>query len=64
MLGRRLNLISLLWFIFGFNSFEEKIEQIIQTILIWGTFLFFHFLFFLWARKKTIEGINKDDLFD
>jgi len=58
------NLISLLWFVFDFNSVSEKIENIYTTILIWGTLLFFHFLFFLRAKKKTIQGINKEDLFD
>ena len=58
------NLISELWFVFGFNSESEKISIIHITALIWGIILFFHFLFFLWTRKDAINDLDKDDLFE
>ncbi|HPM09813.1 MAG TPA: hypothetical protein PK941_05130 [Paludibacter sp.] len=58
------NLISKLWFVFGFNSESEKISIIHITALIWGIILFFHFLFFLWTRKDAINDLDKDDLFE
>jgi hypothetical protein len=58
------NLISLLWFGFGFNSHFEKIETIYTTAIIWGAFLIGHFLIFLWARKNSINNLDKEDLFE
>ncbi len=58
------NLISLLWFVFGFNSQKEKIVTIYITAIIWGTLLLVHFIFFLWARKNSINNLNKEDLFE
>ncbi len=58
------NLISFLWFIFGFNSHYERIETIYITAIIWGAFFFVHFLFFLWARKNSISNLYKEDLFE
>lgn len=58
------NIISELWFIFGFNSHYEKIGTIHSTAIIWGIFLIIHFIFFLWARKNSINNLNKEDLFE
>lgn len=58
------NSLSLLWFVFDFNSHYEKIQTIYLTAIIWGVFLITHFLFFLWARKNSINNLNKEDLFE
>lgn len=58
------NIISLLWFAFGFESKYEKINVVYLTILIWIPILLFHLYFYLKAQKKSINGLNKDDLFE
>lgn len=58
------NLVSELWFIFGFNSNLESIKSVHNTAIIWGIFLLFHFIYFLWTRKRTIDHLSKDDLFE
>lgn len=58
------NTISFLWFHYGFNSHYEKISTIYIIAIIWGFFLFIHFIFYIWSKKNSIEGLNKEDLFD
>jgi hypothetical protein len=58
------NIISYLWFYYGFNSHYERISTIYITVMIWGFFLFIHFIFYIWSKKNSIEGLNKEDLFD
>jgi hypothetical protein len=58
------NSISELWFVFGFNSDYEKIGMIHLQATIWGFFLLCHLLFFLWAKKKSINGLDKTELFE
>ena len=58
------NIISELWFVFGFNSANENITSIHFTALIWGCLLFVHYIFFLRTRNQTVNHIHKKDLFD
>lgn len=58
------NLISVLWFTFSFNSNYEKLQIIYSTALIWGILLIVHLIFYLRARKKSINNLYKEDLFD
>ena len=58
------NLISELWFVFGFNSSYERVRIIHITAIIWGFFLLCHFLFFLRARKNSIDNLDKTSLFE
>lgn len=58
------NLISILWFVFDFNSHYEKIQTVYSTVIIWGVILIVHFLFFLRARKNSINNLDKEDLFE
>lgn len=58
------NIVSELWFALNFNSKFENISVIHSTAIIWGAFLFGHFLFFLWTRKNSINNLDKEDLFD
>lgn len=58
------NLISELWFVFGFNSHYEKISIIHATAIYWGVFLLLHFVFYLRARKNSFNGLDTNDLFE
>jgi len=58
------NLISELWFVLGFNSDFERIGVVHSTAIIWGIFLLLHFLFFLRARKNSINNLDKTELFE
>ena len=58
------NLVSELWFVFGFNSNYERIGVIHFTAIIWGIILLLHFLLFLKARKNSINNLDKAELFE
>ena len=58
------NLISVLWFKLNFNSNYEQLQIIYITALIWGVLLIIHLLFYLYARKNSINNLYKKDLFD
>ena len=58
------NLISVLWFTFNFNSSYEQLQIIYITALLWGVLLIIHLLFYLYARKNSINNLYKKDLFD
>lgn len=58
------NLISVLWFKLKLNSNYEQLQIIYITALIWGILLIIHFLFYLHARKNSINNLYKKDLFD
>ncbi len=58
------NLISFLWFVFGFQSKYEKIEVIYITALVWGIFLLIHFFKYRSAKKNTIKNLDKSNLFE
>jgi PadR family transcriptional regulator PadR len=58
------NVISLLWFVFGFESKYENINVIYITALIWTVFLIIHFVYYLSVRKSSIKNLDKEDLFE
>ena len=58
------NGVSLLWVGLGFGSNYEKINTTLMTAVYWGGFLLIHFLFYLWARKNSIDNLDKDEIFD
>ena len=58
------NLVSILWFVFHFNSKYEKINVIYATALIWFVFLIIHFIYYLSCRKSSIKNLDKEDLFE
>lgn len=58
------NGVSELWFLLGLNSERESVKSIHTTVLIWSLFLIFHFLFFLWAKKKSIKNLDRTELFE
>jgi hypothetical protein len=58
------NIISLLWFELGFASIYERKSTIAVIAVNWGIFLLLHAVFYFWIRKRTINGMDKDDLFE
>lgn len=58
------NGISLLWIGLGFGSKYENLNLSIMVAIYWGIFLLIHFVFFLWARKNSINNLDKEDIFE
>lgn len=58
------NLVSLFWFMLGFESHYESIKIIYLVAVIWSLLLMIHFFYFLSARKSSIKNLDKDDLFE
>lgn len=58
------NGISLLWIGLGLGAKYESINVSILVAVYWGIFLLVHFIFFLWARKNSINNLNKEDIFE
>ena len=58
------NIVSVTWFLFGFNSHFENIRIVYITALFWGFGLLIHFIFFLIVRKNSINGLNKEEIFE
>jgi hypothetical protein len=58
------NLITELWFMLGFQSNFESVKSVHLTALFWGIGLIIHFILYLFARKDSIKGIEKSDIFD
>jgi len=56
--------IAFLWFLLNFNAQQENIIAINMTALFWGIFILIHFAFYLWTRRKTINGLDKKELFE
>lgn len=71
-IGFRFHLIAYLvfimiwefWFLLELQSTYEKVSIVHKIALFWGIFLVFHFIIYLIARKNTIKGIDKSDLFE
>ncbi len=58
------NVIAEVWFLLGFQSSFESIKSVHLTALFWGIGLIIHLIFYLFARKDSIKGIEKSDIFD
>ena len=58
------NVISILWFTFGFQSKYESVRIIYLTAAIWSLFLLAHFIYYLSVRKSTVNGLDREDLFE
>ncbi|MCZ4694561.1 hypothetical protein DWB61_05850 [Ancylomarina euxinus] len=58
------NIISIFWFVFGFESKYENINTIYITALIWSVFLIVHMIYYLSVRKSSIKNLDKEDLFE
>ena len=57
-------LISEIWFLMRFASKYENIKTVHITAIIWGFFLVIHFVFYLVAKKNSINNLDKSDLFE
>jgi hypothetical protein len=57
-------LVSEVWFLLGFASKYESIKTIHITAIIWGFLIVIHFIFYLMARKNSINNLDKSDLFE
>ncbi len=58
------NGLSLLWIGLGFGSKYENLNASIMVAIYWGVFLILHFMFFLRAKKNSIDNLDKEDLFE
>jgi hypothetical protein len=58
------NLVSVLWFVFAFESKYENIRVIYITALIWSVFLIIHLIYYLSVRKSSIKNLDKENLFE
>lgn len=58
------NAISMLWLGLGYGSKHESLRITIIVAIIWAVFLFVHFVFYLRARKNSIDNLNKEDIFE
>lgn len=58
------NGISLMWIGFGLGSKYENLNISIMAAVLWGISLLIHFAFFLWARKNSINNLDKEDIFE
>ena len=56
--------VSELWFILGLNSAYESIGFIHYAAILWGALVITHYLFYRRFQKQSIDGLNKDDLFE
>ena len=58
------NIVSILWFVFAFNSKKENIKTIYATALVWLLFIIIHYICYLVAKKSTIKNLHKKNLFE
>lgn len=58
------NLISLFWFLLGFESSYENVSTIYITAIIWGVFLVIHLIYYISIRKSSIKNLDKNDIFE
>jgi hypothetical protein len=58
------NSISMLWFSLGLNSQYESLRVVYLIAIFWGIILIIHFILYLLERRKSINGLSKEDLFE
>lgn len=58
------NSICLLWIWAGLGSRYENLHISTTIAAVWGVILILHFFLYLWARKNSIDSLDKEDLFD
>lgn len=58
------NSISIFWLFLEFGSKNESISIAFSVATFWGVFIVIHFIVFLLARKRTINNLDKDNIFD
>ena len=55
--------VSFGWFYLGYPHHYEHVTDILHILIYWGFILILHTVIFLIARKDTIRGIRKDEIF-
>ncbi len=58
------NIVSILWFLFGFHSKYESLKNVYYIALFWGVGLLIHFKFYLVEKNNSIKGLRKEDIFE
>ena len=58
------NLISILWFLFSFQSKYENIRVIYITAGVWLVFIVIHLFYYLSSKKSSIKNLDKENLFE
>lgn len=58
------NLISILWFVFAFQSRYESVNIIYITALGWFLFLVLHYVYYVKEKKYAVKNLHKEDLFE
>ena len=58
------NLISELWFVFGFNARYERIGYVHTIAIVWGILLLIHYGIYLKTKKNAIDNLDKTNLFE
>ena len=58
------HVVSSTWFLLGLNAETEKWNSIVTGVLIWGFLIAVHFVIYLILRKRSIDGLDKAELFD
>jgi hypothetical protein len=58
------NSITLLWIGFGLGSKYEDLTLYLVVAGAWGIFLLLHLTLYLWMRRKSIEDLDRDEIFE
>lgn len=57
--------ISYSWFYLKQNASSENIKGVYIGAIIWGGIILFQiFIYLIYAKRKNIKGINKNDIFE
>lgn len=58
------NGLSLSWVSLGLGAKDESLSIALMVAAYWGVFLVIHFIFYMIARKRTIDSLDKEDIFE
>ena len=58
------NAVSMLWLAMGLGAKNESLGIAYQVAAYWGVFLVIHFIFYIMARKRTIDNLDVEDIFE
>ena len=57
-------IVSEIWMLFGYPA-QNELTILHYTLLFWGIGVLIHFIIFLIIKKnKTIDGVNKSEIFE
>lgn len=58
------NIISEAWFLLDFNAAVEKVRVVHLTAAYWAIGLLVHFILYRIAKRKSIDGLDKSEIFE